>query len=285
LPKLLDAWFFTVASAVPSASAISLLLHPLATSRRTSSSRLVSDAGRHEAGTAAILLRMATFYDVALLVHVAAGVVALSVFWLPLVTQKGGRTPRTAGWVYVVAAGVIASTGIIVCGRLIGDSNPLRHRAGIFLLYVGLLAAASAHLGVRALRTKYRTEASRAVVDLAPPVLLVVGGLALAAFGLGQAMPLYVVFAALGAALGAARLRFWLTPPATSKGWFFAHMGGMGTSCITTVTAFFVVNAHRLGMRTFNFVLWMGPIVVGAFGLTLWTRYYRRRAEAVSGQV
>jgi hypothetical protein len=90
-------------------------------------------------------------------------------------------------------------------------------------------------------------------------------------------MPLYVAFAALGTAQGASRLRFWLTPPSTSKDWFFAHMGGMGTSCITTVTAFFVVNAHRLGMRTFDLALWIGPAVVGAVGLTVWIRYYKRR--------
>lgn len=220
---------------------------------------------------------MDLLYKVALAIHVAAGAVALLVFWLPLVTKKGGATHRRVGWVYVCAAAVIATTGFVVCGRLIGDSNPLRQRAGIFLLYVGLLAAASAELGVRALRTKHRTSPSTAFVDLVPAALLVVGGLALAAYGVRERMPLYVGFAALGASQGASRLRFWLTPPRTSREWFFAHMGGMGTSCITTVTAFFVVNAHRLGMRTFDLALWAGPVVVGAVGLTVWVRLYRRR--------
>jgi len=164
-----------------------------------------------------------------------------------------------------------------VCGRLLGDPNPLRQRAGAFLLYVGLVAAASAALGVRALRAKGRTGPSRAAIDLAPPLLLAVGGAALGAFGVREGMPLYLGFAALGIAQGVSRLRFWLRPPASSREWLFAHMGGMGTSCITTVTAFVVVNAHRLGMRTFALPLWFGPPLVGALGLTIWVRYYRRR--------
>ena len=224
---------------------------------------------------------MATVYDVFLAIHIAAGVVALLVFWLPLVAKKGGPFHRRVGWVYVVAAGVIASTGFVVCGRLIGDHNPLRQRAGFFLFYVGVLAAASAELGVRALRTKARTAPSKALVDLVPPALLVVGGVALAAFGVKEAMVLYVAFAALGIVQGISRLRFWLTPPSSSKEWFFAHMGGMGTSCITTVTAFFVVNAHRLGMRTFDLALWLGPPMAGAIGLTIWIRYYRRRFAGI----
>jgi uncharacterized membrane protein len=222
---------------------------------------------------------MATLYDIVLPIHIVAGAVALLVFWLPLVTKKGGKTHRRAGWVYVVAAAVIAVTGIVVCGKLLGDPSPQRQRAGIFLLYVGVIAAASAELGVRALRTKRRTGASRAALDVAPPALLVLGGVALAWFGLTQGTLLFVGFAALGVVQGLSRLRFWLTPPATKREWLFAHMGGMGTSCITTVTAFFVVNAHHLGMRTFALPVWFGPPMVGAVGLTIWIRSYRRKLE------
>jgi hypothetical protein len=49
----------------------------------------------------------------------------------------------------------------------------------------------------------------------------------------------------------------------------------MGTSCITTVTAFVVVNARRFGMRTFDLALWAGPIAVLAVGLTI--------SEAIGG--
>ena len=129
-------------------------------------------------------------------------------------------------------------------------------------------ARASAQFGVRALRTKGRAEASKAAIDLIPPLLLVAGGVALAAFSIYRWTVLYVLFAGLGVAIGVTHLRFWLTPPAHARAVvFLAHMSGMGTSCITTVTAFVVVNARSFGMRTFDLAVWAGPIAVLAVGL------------------
>ena len=220
---------------------------------------------------------MALLFQSVLAVHIAAGAVALLVFWIPLVTKKGGRTHRRVGWVYVAAAATVAVTGFLSCVPLVSSGGPLRWRAGVFLAYVSILAGASAQFGVRALRTKGRAGASRGAIDLVPPLLLVAGGVALAAFGIQRSMVLYVLFAALGMVLGLSQLRFWLTPPAHERAWFFAHMSGMGTSCITTVTAFVVVNARTFGMRTFDLALWAGPIAVLAVGLTIWRRYYARR--------
>jgi uncharacterized membrane protein len=231
----------------------------------------VGSSGRAHDGAVALL------FQSVLAVHIAAGAVALSVFWVPLVTKKGGRTHRRAGWVYVVAAATLAITGFLLCIQLVSSGGPLRWRAGVFLAYVSVLAGASAQLGVRALRTKGRAGASEAAIDLVPPLLLVAGGVALAAFGICRSTVLYVLFAGLGVVLGLSHLRFWLTPPAHERAWFLAHMSGMGTSCITTVTAFVVVNARRFGMRTFDLALWAGPIAVLAVGLTIWRRYYARR--------
>jgi hypothetical protein len=216
-------------------------------------------------------------FKLALWAHILAGAVALSVFWLPVVTKKGGATHRRAGWVYVVAAGAIALTGFANCARMLTDGNPSNDRAAVFLAYIGVLAAASAQLGVRALGTKRRTSGSRSLVDLALPALLVVGGLALGALGLRVGRPLFVVFGTLGLVQGVAQLRFWLRAPRAPREWFFAHMTGMGTSCITTVTAFLVVNAHRFGLGTFDLVVWVTPGVVGGVGLTLWKRAYERK--------
>jgi uncharacterized membrane protein len=220
---------------------------------------------------------MERLFQIVLAVHIAAGAVALLVFSVPLVTKKGGRAHRRVGWVYVGAAAMVALTGFLLCLPLVSG---VRFRAGIFLAYVSLLAGASVLFGVRALRTKGRVGASRNVIDLGPALLLVASGIALAMFGIQQSRVLYVLFAALGVVLGAAHLRFWLTAPAHARAWFLAHMTGMGTSCITTITAFIVVNARRFGVRTFDVRLWAGPIVVLAVGLTLWRRYYARRFAA-----
>src|SRR5882724_105946 len=143
---------------------------------------------------------MERLFQTVLAVHIAAGAVSLLVFSAPLITKKGGRTHRRVGWVYVAAAATVAVTGFLSCIPLVSGGSPWRWRAGIFLAYVSLLAGASAQFGVRALRTKGRAGASRSALDLVPPLLLVAGGIALAAFGIQRSMLLYVLFAALGAA-------------------------------------------------------------------------------------
>jgi uncharacterized membrane protein len=223
------------------------------------------------------MVLMAPLFQSVLAIHIAAGAVALLFFWIPLVTKKGGRTHRRVGWVYVAAAATLAVTGLLLCVPLVTNGSPRRWRAGMFLAYVSVLAGASAQFGVRALLTQGRTGAWRSAIDLVPPLLLVAGGVGLAAFGIGHSTVLYVLFAGLGVALGVAQLRFWRTPPVHGHEWFLAHMSGMGTSCITTVTAFVVVNAQHLGLRTFDLRLWVGPIAVLAVGLTIWRRYYAKR--------
>src|SRR4051794_35510678 len=148
---------------------------------------------------------MDRLFQTVLAVHIAAGAVALLVFSVPLVTKKGGRTHRRVGWVYVAAASTVALSGFLLCFPLVSG---VRFRAGIFLAYVSLLAGASALFGVRALRTKERTGASRTALDLIPPLLLVASGIALAIFGVQQSRVLYVLFAALGVVLGVAHLRY-----------------------------------------------------------------------------
>jgi uncharacterized membrane protein len=224
-------------------------------------------------------------FTVVLWVHIAAGTVALCVFWLPLVTRKGGPLHRRVGWVYVVAASTVALTAFVGCARMLTDANPRNDRAAIFLAYVGVLAGASAQIGVRALRTKDRTTPSRNPLDLAPPVLLLGGGVALAAFGLWNGVTLHVVFAALGFSIGATQLGFWLRAPVSRTARILQHMGGMGVSCITTVTAFLVVNSQRFfGVGTFNLFVWTVPAVVGGIGLRLWSRSYAQRSSATPGR-
>jgi len=221
---------------------------------------------------------MALIFRIVLGIHIIAGAAALLVFWIPLVTRKGGRTHRRAGWAYVTAAAIVAVTGIFGAGRLIVyPPRPQAWRGGIFLVYVGLFAAESALLGARALRPQTRANSVQNAVDLVPPLLLVAGGLALAAFGVSQGQLLFVLFAALGVGQGGMHLRSWFTQRKNREGRLLAHMSAMGTSCITTLTAFIVVNGPRLGMRRFDPRLWAAPIVVLGLGLTILRRHYAKR--------
>ena len=216
-------------------------------------------------------------FSIARIVHIVAGCVALASFAVPLVAKKGGALHRRAGCVYVSATAVIAVTGVLNCAAWLTDAKPKNDAFALFLLYIALIAASSTYHGVRALRTKGRTAKLGQLRDLVLPTLLLLGGVALGAFGLARGAALFVAFAALGVFLGAGELRFWLRAPQTRHEWFFAHMSGMGASCITTLTAFVVINAGRLGLGTWSLAAWITPGLVGGVGLAVWKRYYRRR--------
>ena len=224
------------------------------------------------------MIGMALIFRIVLGIHIIAGAAALLVFWIPLVTRKGGRTHRRGGWAYVTAAAIVAVTGIASAARLVVyHQRPHAWRGGIFLVYVGLFAAESALLGVRALRPQTRAGSVQNAVDLVPSLLLVAGGVALGVFSVSQAQILFVLFAALGVVQGGMHLRSWLTHRKNREGRLLAHMSAMGTSCITTLTAFIVVNAPRLGMRRFDPRLWAVPIVVLTVGLAILRRHYAKR--------
>jgi hypothetical protein len=56
------------------------------------------------------------------------------------------------------------------------------------------------------------------------------------------------------------------------------HIGGMGVSSITTLTAFLVTNArHVFHLGTFNVFVWITPAVLGAIAIGAAQRAWRAR--------
>ena len=86
--------------------------------------------------------------------HIAAGMTALSVLWLPLFAKKGSRLHVRAGLVYAWAMGIVALTGGPLALAMLADDKPANDLSALFLAYVGVLAGANSWIGVRALRTR-----------------------------------------------------------------------------------------------------------------------------------
>ncbi len=155
--------------------------------------------------------------------HIAAGFTALALFWLPMVARKGGRVHRRAGWVYVVAMGVVAATAVVVCGaRILFDGPEVRARS-VFLLFISILAATAAASGVRALREKQRAASTRKIINLGLPTLLLVSSVAISLYGLHLGALVFTVFGAIGLVSSGSQLFYWLRPPQSRMHWWFAH--------------------------------------------------------------
>ena len=214
-----------------------------------------------------------------LALHIAAGSIALASMWIPMLAKKGGSLHRRAGWVFVGGMATVAATALVLAaGRLFFDPRPQAQAAGVFLIYIAVLTSAAVSSGVRVLRTKHRTGASRNWWDLGLPALLTLSSVGIAVFGLRLGQTLFAVFSVIGLINGVNSLRYWLRPPTSRMHWWFAHMNGMLGGCIAAVTAFLVVNADTLELP--QLAAWLSPSVVGGIGTAVWTRYYERRFVA-----
>jgi uncharacterized membrane protein len=213
-----------------------------------------------------------------LYLHVAGGATALLSMLIPLVTKKGGRTHRRAGWVFVSGMTIVSITALLLAGaRWATDPTPGGREAGAFLFFIAILTATNVSSGVRVLRAKTRTAAHRHPWDLGLPALLALSSVAAAAYGLRTGNHLFTAFSIIGMLAGGGNLAYWITAPSHPMHWWFEHMSSMLGGCIAATTAFAVVNARNLGLDTFSIVVWLTPSVIGVPTIAIWTRYYRRK--------
>lgn len=210
------------------------------------------------------------------IVHIGLGIVAFLVVPVPLLTPKGGRSHVSFGRVYAWTMGALAATGVPLAARGLFFDDPARRANALFLFFIALLAADSAWMGIRALRAQRRGSSS--ALDLLVPSLLLVGALGLGALALLRGTVLHGFFALLGVTLAASQLRYWRRPLRTRTDAIVAHIGGMGVSCITTLTAFLVTNARYVfHLGTFNVVVWITPAVLGGVAIGVAQQKWRAR--------
>jgi hypothetical protein len=211
-------------------------------------------------------------------IHISAGMLALVLAPLAMLTVKGGPAHRRWGKIYFWSMAVVAATALILALWL----------PRIFLVLLAVFSFYMAFSGYRALSQKQpaRGQGPRALDWTAALVTFTVSAV-MAVLGLIQPSPAWqrlgivpVVFGTLGMVLAGLDIRRFLRPPADSRAWWFAHMNGMLGSYIATVSAFSVVNFTFLptGAR------WLWPTVIGTPLIAAWIRYYRirfRRTPAV----
>ncbi|USG63947.1 DUF2306 domain-containing protein [Brevibacillus ruminantium] len=215
------------------------------------------------------------------LIHIIAGFLALTVFWIPIVTKKGGKAHVRVGWVYVIAMASVAVSALYMGIWRIGfDPNRTLDSTAFawFLIYISLLSSATAWYGMRVLRFKKRAASHRKLWDLLFPGLLFLSSLVISGYGYAISFPLLTWFPLVGIFLGGTQLRYWLRPPVNKMHWWFEHLTGMMGCCIATITAFTVFGAPRLlQLDSVNPIIWFIPAIVIAPIIAGMNRYYRKK--------
>ncbi|RKD24622.1 DUF2306 domain-containing protein [Ammoniphilus oxalaticus] len=215
--------------------------------------------------------------------HIAAGFIALFVFWIPLVVKKGGPAHRVSGWIYVWAMVVVSISSFYMGIYRIGF-DPQKSGESIafawFLIFIAILSGATAWYGIRVLKYKSRVVSHRHPLDLLFPSLLLLAGIGISIYGFIIDFPLLAYFPLLGLFLGGTHLLYWLRKPKLNQHWLMEHITGMMSCCIATITAFTVFGAPRLlHIESTGILLWILPSIIIVPLLIGFTNYYRKKCN------
>jgi uncharacterized membrane protein len=214
--------------------------------------------------------------------HVVCGSLALATMLVPILSKKGGKIHVKAGWIYTYAMVVVGSSALVITPwRAFLD--PARNSSSIsfavFLFFIAIFTLSALWEGITVLKFKDRKTPSKNLSHIGPPVLTVFFGIIAQLVGWRFHNTLLLVFPFLGHISAKRQLEYWLRPPLTKMHWWYAHMNGMSTACIATLTAFLVTAVPRIwpSPLTRSPILWIAPGVIFGTILKRWIALYKKK--------
>lgn len=221
-------------------------------------------------------------YAMFLMLHVAAGVVALVTFWLNGAMRKGGALHRRIGQVYLLSMSGILVSGVPLVVQRIIDNRPV---TAAFLAYLLVLTGTATWSMWRSVRdraapARYTGRAYRALA-----VANMAAGAGVLALGVAKSAPLLIGFSMVGLLAGASMWRKRATLAQQPMWWRSEHYTAMLANGVATHIAFLSIGLPRLlpgaDGGALHYLSWFGPLVVaGAAKLWLDRRYRPRMAAA-----
>jgi hypothetical protein len=253
---------------------------------------------------------MASLFQSIRWVHIAAGSIALILFWIPAIAGKGGRTHIRAGWFYVICMSVVVVTAFAMSGLTF--SIPLAVRQitrplspaelahflrsqrmfATFLAYLAAVTLASGWQGIWAIETRRQPKTMRTPFGLALNVAVILGGLTVLILGIKYRNAPLIGLSPIGPLIGAGNLHYLLRGPQSRMHWWYEHLGSMVGTGIAGYTAFLVFGGSRMfpsvARSQLYTLFWVLPSLVGVPAIFVLVAYYQRkfsetrRASAIS---
>lgn len=225
---------------------------------------------------------------IVLIGHIAAGFVALTLFWVQAATRKGGARHRRVGNLYVTLMWVVVCSAVLLC--VISFING-RTVVATFLAFIALITAKPLWLGIAVLKAKKGQNSSELrayrVGNVVFNLVIVSTGIAMIAYGIylgGQGFAvLLLIFGSLGLI---SVVELWSSLMAFRSSdlseWTKTHIVGMGTSGIAAHTAFLVFGANRflpevITQTYWSFVPWLAPTLVGTILIRIAVKKYQSK--------
>lgn len=231
-----------------------------------------------------------------LIIHIVGGATGLGLFWVPVLSRKGGSAHRYWGrlfsWLMMVTAGMALCMGVCTLLAPLATHPNLKDPAfvaGVFgwmMIYLAILTVSLAWHGLRSVRNRRQHAANRAVFDVALQLLVIAAAINCIWQGLRIDQPLMLGMPFVGIASAGTNLWFVFRRNPAPDSYLMEHVKalvGTGISVYTAFTAFGAV--HLLPQQALSPVIWSVPLLIGS-GLIVyhWGRIRAGRGARVVGR-
>jgi len=244
---------------------------------------------------------MSSVHQFALYLHIAAGVAALLLFWIPVFSKKGSLNHRQFGRYFAMIMYTVAFSGLIMA--LLDLWNPLgMHQprsdaapealaamadgvrfTALFLLSLSILVLTTTRHGWLTILHREDRTVLRHPVHVLLCLSLALVGLILLVTGVSNNSLLMIVFGTLEIWLATGFMHYAFKAELSHpREWWTEHLGGLIASGIGAYTAFFVVGAASLldtylqgSMAGLMIFFWIAPGIIGGIAIGFMTRHYR----------
>lgn len=206
--------------------------------------------------------------------HIVTGATGLVMFWIPVLSRKGGQAHRVWGRRFEIAMLATGSLAVAMATCTLLDplgthphQTDARFVSGIFgwmMIYLALLTISLAWHGVTVVTNARDRAANRRPFAVGLQVVVIVAALNCAIQGLLIGQILMVLISTIGIASGVTNLVFSFKPRPTPGDHVLEHIKASVGAGISVYTAFLAFGAVRLiPEHVFNPVLWSMPTLIG----------------------
>jgi hypothetical protein len=228
--------------------------------------------------------------------HIVTGAVGLLLFWVAVLSRKGGHVHRQWGLIFAysmlvtgcLAIGIGTSTILDPIGThpKLPDSVMVTGIFGWMMVYLAILTISLAWHGLQVVRNKRHHEANRSAVDVALQILVIAAAVNTMVRGYLIGQPLMMGISIVGLASGGTNLYFSFSARPPRHAYLMEHVKALVGAGISVYTAFMTFGLVRLmPEHALNPMTWAVPLTIG-LSIIIYHQYHiRKKFAPVPGRV